>query len=154
MCADTAVQDHAGRADSPSYAGLIWTGEFGGLIRDCCQESLDSEVQGGPEKKSAPVVYGGQVALVLSRCESLIGGLPAGEPMARKSASEGGAERPYGRSAPFKEAAFWGDAESWAAKLFSITRTSTLLVRTRLEPVLVSLAVVDTALPRATACMR
>ena len=105
-------------------------------------------------QKTAPVCDGGQVALVLSRCESLIGGRSAGEPLTRKGASEGGAVRPYGRSAPFKDAAFWGDAESWAAKLFSITRTSTLLVRTRLEPVLVSLAVVDTALPRATACMR
>jgi len=42
-------------------------------------------------KKSAPVFGGGQVALVLSCCESLVGGLTAGWPLARDIASEGGA---------------------------------------------------------------
>src|SRR6185437_1643936 len=42
-------------------------------------------------QKSAPVFGGGQVALVLSCCESLVGGLTAGWPLARDIASEGGA---------------------------------------------------------------
>ncbi len=58
--------------------------------------------------------------------------------------------RGYGccRSAPFKEAVPWGDAASWAAKLFSIKSTCTLLWRTR------PLSSAPWALPSATACMR
>src|SRR6185312_16481059 len=84
----------------------------------------------GEQKKSAPVFGGGQVALVLSCCESLVGGLTAGWPLTRDIASEGGAYG-YCRSAPFKEAVPWGDAGSWAAKLFSINSTCTVLWRTR-----------------------
>ena len=41
-------------------------------------------------QKTAPVFGGGQVALVLSCCESFFGGRTAGEPSARERASGGG----------------------------------------------------------------
>jgi len=44
-------------------------------------------------KKTAPVFHGGQVALVLSRCESLVGGLTAGWPLAQKQSLGGGIGR-------------------------------------------------------------
>ena len=73
---------------------------------------------------------GGQIALVLSLIESLIGGRTAGSRPERLSASGERLCGYYGRSAPVKEAASWGDADAWAAKLFSINRMRTLLAFT------------------------
>ena len=82
-------------------------------------------------QKTAPVFNGGQVALVLSRCESLVGGRTAGWPLARVQSLGGGWPRNYGCSAPAAAGALWGDAPARAAKLFSISRRCTLLVLIR-----------------------
>ena len=55
------------------------------------ENSLIADASFTGKQKSAPVFGGGQVALVLSCCESLVGGLTAGWPLARDIASEGGA---------------------------------------------------------------
>jgi hypothetical protein len=47
-------------------------------------------MQGGFRKKNGPRVNGGQVALVLSRCESLFGGLTAGGPSGEEQNLGGG----------------------------------------------------------------
>jgi hypothetical protein len=81
--------------------------------------------------KNGPRFNGGQVALVLSRCESFIGGLTAGWPLALKQSLGGGWPRSYGCSAPAAAEALWGDAPAGAAKLFSIKTRCTLLILTR-----------------------
>jgi hypothetical protein len=43
-----------------------------------------------PMQKNGPRRNGGQVALVLSRCESLVGGLTAGWPLALEQSLGGG----------------------------------------------------------------
>jgi len=124
------------------------------------QEMVLSPVTGltraGARKKTAPVFNGGQVALVLSRCESLVGGLTAGWPSGAKQSLGGGWPRSYGCSAPVEAAALWGDAAAWAAKLFSINRMCTLLERMRMGFAVSSPeeACCSTALPRATECRR
>ena len=117
----------------------------------CARAALKSAVQ---HKKNGPRIDGGQVALVLSRCESFVGGLTAGWPLAQERSLGGGWPRTYGRSAPVEAAALWGDAAAWAAKLFSIRRMCTVLVRTRSGFAPVSLESVTVAFPSATACIR
>ena len=104
-------------------------------------------------QKKGPRSCGGHVALVLSWRESFVGGQRRGGPSARKN-SLGGGLLPYGRSAPVEEATPWGGATSWAAKLFSINRTCTLLVLIRAGLESSSPTVVTGTLPRATACKR
>jgi len=106
-----------------------------------------------PKQKTAPVFDGGQVALVLSRCESLVGGLTAGWPQAQEQSLGGGWPRYYGCSAPPVAPALWGDADARAAKLFSISTRCTLLVFTRSGFWFGSLFIAI-SLPRATVCMR
>jgi len=80
----------------------------------------------GPRFRRGPSCLG---SLVL---RELVGGQTAGEPSGRKGASGGWLRGfAYGRSAPVVDATPWGDAESGAAKLFSINRTWTLLAFTR-----------------------
>src|SRR5208283_1898717 len=71
-------------------------------------------------KKNGPRVHGGQVALVLSRCESFFGGLRRGGRWRECRASGEELAAYYGCSAPAAAGALWGDAAAWAAKLFSI----------------------------------
>ncbi len=114
-----------------------------------------SRVEGAQSKqKTAPVFGGGQVALVLSCCESFFGGQTAGEPSARLRSLRGwlcGLRR----SAPNVDYMPWGDVESWAAKLFSINRMCTLPALIRAGFALGSAPAVSIgALPSATKCMR
>ena len=88
--------------------------------------------------------------MVLSLFESLVGGPATQAPQARKEASGVGLRLCQGRSAPVKGAALWGDAASWAAKLFSINRMRTLFAfAERVSP-----SPAAEALPRATECIR
>jgi hypothetical protein len=50
---------------------------------------LHPAVKPGRRQKTAPVFGGGQVALVLSCCESFFGGHTAGEPLARVKSLRG-----------------------------------------------------------------
>jgi hypothetical protein len=105
-----------------------------------------------PDKNRPPSVTGAKLPW-FSRVESLIGGRAAWGRRCGCAMGEG--LRCY-RSAPVKEAAPWGGAAPWAAKLFSINRICTVLVRTRCGLPLSSWLVASafTALPSATACMR
>ena len=100
-------------------------------------------------KKSAPDLLGGQLALVLSSTERCFGGLGS-LVLPGRSSPMGGGLRTYGRSAPVEEDPLWGNGPPWAAKLFSINRTCTVLLRTRAA----GSSVEDAALPRATMCIR
>ena len=104
-------------------------------------------------KKSAPVINGGQVALVLSCFESFFGGRRLGDRRAEGSLGGEGL-RLYGRSAPFRETASWGGALPWAAKLFSINRICTVLVFIRAGLVLSSPVIAGGTLPNANECKR
>jgi hypothetical protein len=105
-------------------------------------------------KKTAPVVNGGQVALVLSRCESLLAA-NGGVAVDSERSLGGGWPRCYGCSEPVEAVVPWGGAAAWAAKLFSINRICTL-------PFLILCCGVSLcwpleeagALPMATKCMR
>src|SRR5579863_4290480 len=82
-------------------------------------------------QKNGPCFSRGQVALVLSRCESFFGGLRRGGRWRECRASGEELAAYCGCSAPAAAGALWGDAAAWAAKLFSITLRCTLLNRTR-----------------------
>src|SRR5580692_9697528 len=58
-------------------------------IRVLSKLELHPAVKPGRRQKTAPVFGGGQVALVLSCCESFFGGHTAGEPLARVKSLRG-----------------------------------------------------------------
>jgi len=110
---------------------------------DCALEAPGGAKK-GPRDERGPKCLG---SLVMRE----LGWRPATQaPPERKEASRAGLRLCQGRSAPVEGAALWGDATSWAAKLFSINRMRTLFAlanRACSSPA-------AGALPRATECIR
>ena len=77
-------------------------------------------------KKNGPRFNGGQVALVLSCCESSIGGQRRGS-RRHEGSLRGWLHSYFCCSVPVEDAIPWGDVVPWAAKLFSINLICTVL---------------------------
>ena len=121
--------------------------EVSAIITRLCKEFGARLVSGNRGTKNRPLIFSGASWLWFSLLRrGVLAAWTAGA--ARADAPLGGGLRAYGRSAPVEETSLWGNGVSWAAKLFSINRTCTVLLRMRAS------SVEDAALPRATMCMR
>jgi hypothetical protein len=83
---DPPKQSLDGDTPAPQFCGRRRTCAKGAAAWTACPEPS----RRASPQKTAPVFGGGQVALVLSCCESFIGGRTAGGPSVRERASGGG----------------------------------------------------------------